>query len=103
MSKQPINSKFDIEQILTAEEVTIVKKIVSFLNASLKEAHAYDEVKQPPPLYIVELKIYAEVLLNSSEITILITTLSAFKELAVNANHKKILKQIIKKLEKERG
>lgn len=103
MSKQHTNSKFDVEQILTAEEVTVVKKIISFLNASLKEARVYDGVRQPPPLYIVELKIYAEVLLNSSEITILINTLSLFKELAVNANDKKILKQIIKKLEKERG
>lgn len=103
MSKQPTNSKFDIEQILTPEEVTIVKKIISFLNSSLKEARVYDEIKQAPPLYIVELKIFGEVLLNMSEISTLINTLYRFKELSPKAIHKKVLKQIIKKLEKERG
>lgn len=103
MSKQPTNSKFDIEQILTTEEVIIVKKIISFLNNSLKEVRVYDEIKQAPPLYIIELKIFAEVLLNTSEISTLINTLCIFKELSPNANHKKVLKQIIKKLEKERG
>lgn len=67
MSKQPTNSKFDIEQILTAEEVTIVKKIIGFLNSSLKEDRVYDEIKQAPPPYIIELKISAQVLLNISE------------------------------------
>lgn len=103
MSKQPTNSKFDIEQILTPEEVTIVKKIISFLNSSLKEARVYDEIKQAPPLYIVELKIFAQVLLNTGEISVLINTLYRCKELSPNANHKKVLKQIIKKLEKKRG
>lgn len=103
MSKQPTNSKFDIEQILTSEEVTIVKKIISALNSHLKEARVYDDIKQAPPLYVVELKIFAEVLLNTYEINALINTLCRLKELTPNANHKKILKQIIKKLEKERG
>ena len=98
MSKQPTNSKFDVEQILTPEEVTIVKKIIGFLNTSLEGVCVYDEIRQVSPLFTIELKIYGEILLNSNEITILINTLSRFKALAVNANHKKILKQIIKKL-----
>lgn len=103
MSKQHTNSKFDIEQILTAEEVAIVKKIISSLNNYLKEVRVYDEIKQAPPLYVVELKIFAEVLLNTNEINTLISALYGFKELTSNENHKKNLKQIIKKLEKERG
>lgn len=103
MSKQHTNSKFDIEQILTTEEVTIVKKIISSLNSYLKEARVYDEIKQAPPLYVVELKIFAEVLLNTNEINVLISALYGHKELTSNANDKKALKQIIKKLEKERG
>lgn len=103
MSKQHTNSKFDIEQILTTEEVTIVKKIISSLNNYLKEARVYDEIKQAPPLYVVELKIFAEVFLNTSEINTLVSALCGFKELTLNANYKKVLKQIIKKLEEERG
>lgn len=102
MSKQHTNSKFDIEQILTTEEVAIVKKIISSLNNYLKEVRVYDEIKQAPTLYIVELKIFAEVLLNTHEINTLINTLYTLKEHTPYANIKKVIKQIIKKLEKER-
>lgn len=103
MSKQHTNSKFDIEQILTVGEVIVVKKIIGVLISCLKEARVYDEIKKAPALYVVELKLYAEILLNTNEINTLISALYAFKELLRNENQKKALKQIIKKLEKERG
>lgn len=98
MSKQPINSKYDLEQILDETEYKVVRKILFLFNESLKNACVYSELKQAAPLYLIELRLCAEVELDKKDMCALIQSLNSFRQLCPKESTKKYIKNIVKKL-----